>query len=76
MGLLFYLFLDIIQTDMGLLLFMLCCIYILWQILRDKAESRLKSAADKHWSDGALEVLLLSFDFFLYIALLSYNTEL
>ncbi|TQD71305.1 hypothetical protein C1H46_043161 [Malus baccata] len=24
-------------------------------ILKDKAESRLKTAADKHWSDGALE---------------------
>ncbi|CAI8586033.1 unnamed protein product [Vicia faba] len=28
-------------------------------ILKDIAESRLKSAADKHWSDGALEVNLL-----------------
>uniref|UniRef100_A0A2P2L9L5 Uncharacterized protein LOC8268106 isoform X1 n=1 Tax=Rhizophora mucronata TaxID=61149 RepID=A0A2P2L9L5_RHIMU len=25
-------------------------------ILKDKAQSRLKNAADKHWSDGALEV--------------------
>ncbi|XP_040372806.1 senescence-associated protein AAF, chlorolplastic isoform X4 [Rosa chinensis] len=25
------------------------------RILKDKAESRLKSVADKHWSDGALE---------------------
>ncbi|XP_052191581.1 senescence-associated protein AAF, chlorolplastic isoform X4 [Diospyros lotus] len=33
-------------------------------ILRDKAQSRLKSAADKHWSDGALEADLRRADFF------------
>lgn len=33
------------------------------QSLTDKAQSRLKKAADKHWSDGALEVPLL-FNFF------------
>lgn len=38
------------------------CIFIL-QILKDKAQSRLKTAADKHWSDGALEVFLLSLKF-------------
>ncbi|KAL5573870.1 hypothetical protein UlMin_023467 [Ulmus minor] len=32
-------------------------------ILKDKAESRLKSAADKHWSDGALEADLRRADF-------------
>jgi hypothetical protein len=26
------------------------------QILKEKAHSDLKRAADKHWSDGALEV--------------------
>lgn len=31
-----------------------------YQILKDKAQSRLKSAADQHWSDGALEVTLCS----------------
>ena len=29
---------------------------ILFQALREKAQSSLKSAADEHWSDGALEV--------------------
>jgi len=28
------------------------------QLLKDKAQSRLKNAADEHWSDGALEVTL------------------
>ncbi|XP_021812012.1 uncharacterized protein LOC110755149 isoform X2 [Prunus avium] len=32
-------------------------------ILKDKAESRLKTAADKHWSDGALEADLRRADF-------------
>ncbi|KAJ7964486.1 Senescence-associated family protein [Quillaja saponaria] len=32
-------------------------------ILKDKAESRLKSAADEHWSDGALEADLRLADF-------------
>ncbi|KAH7533792.1 hypothetical protein FEM48_Zijuj04G0169400 [Ziziphus jujuba var. spinosa] len=32
-------------------------------ILRDKAESRLKRAADKHWSNGALEADLRRADF-------------
>ncbi|KAM6567174.1 senescence-associated protein AAF, chloroplastic isoform X1 [Cannabis sativa] len=32
-------------------------------ILKDKAESRLKTAADKHWSDGALEADLRLADF-------------
>ncbi|XP_021296443.1 uncharacterized protein LOC110425773 [Herrania umbratica] len=32
-------------------------------ILKDKAQSRLKSAADKHWSDGALEADLRRADF-------------
>uniref|UniRef100_A0A5B6YJW2 Uncharacterized protein n=1 Tax=Davidia involucrata TaxID=16924 RepID=A0A5B6YJW2_DAVIN len=32
-------------------------------ILKDKAESRLKSAADQHWSDGALEADLRRADF-------------
>lgn len=31
-------------------------------ILKNKAESRLKSAADRHWSDGALEADLLRAD--------------
>lgn len=31
------------------------------QILKDKAKSRLKRAADKHWSDGALEVHVFVF---------------
>ena len=31
-----------------------------YQILKDKAQSKLKKVADKHWSDGALEVLLFS----------------
>lgn len=31
-----------------------------WQILKNKAESRLKKAADKHWSDGALEVMMVA----------------
>ncbi|KAL0332821.1 UNVERIFIED_CONTAM: Senescence-associated protein SPA15, chloroplastic [Sesamum calycinum] len=26
-----------------------------WQLLKNKAQSKLKRAADKHWSDGALE---------------------
>jgi hypothetical protein len=36
-------------------------VFILYalQILKDIAQSRLKSAADEHWSDGALEVNLL-----------------
>lgn len=29
------------------------------QILKDEAQSKLKNAADEHWSDGALEVNLL-----------------
>ncbi|PON89052.1 Coatomer beta subunit [Trema orientale] len=33
------------------------------RILKDKAESRLKTAADKHWSDGALEADLRRADF-------------
>ncbi|XP_047313319.1 senescence-associated protein SPA15, chloroplastic isoform X2 [Impatiens glandulifera] len=33
-------------------------------ILKEKAESRLKKAADKHWSDGALEADLRRADFF------------
>ncbi|GMP32516.1 hypothetical protein CsSME_00006234 [Camellia sinensis var. sinensis] len=33
-------------------------------ILKDKAQSRLKKAADKHWSDGALEADLRRADFF------------
>ncbi|XP_012077815.1 senescence-associated protein AAF, chlorolplastic isoform X2 [Jatropha curcas] len=32
-------------------------------ILKDRAQSRLKSAADKHWSDGALEADLRRADF-------------
>ncbi|XP_039027265.1 senescence-associated protein SPA15, chloroplastic-like isoform X3 [Hibiscus syriacus] len=32
-------------------------------ILKDKAQSRLKTAADKHWSDGALEADLRRADF-------------
>ncbi|KAK3218461.1 hypothetical protein Dsin_012431, partial [Dipteronia sinensis] len=32
-------------------------------ILKDKAESRLKNAADKHWSDGALDADLRLADF-------------
>ncbi|PIM97261.1 hypothetical protein CDL12_30270 [Handroanthus impetiginosus] len=32
-------------------------------ILKNKAQSRLKSAADKHWSDGALEADLKRADF-------------
>lgn len=32
-------------------------------ILKDEAESRLKTAADKHWSDGALEADLRRADF-------------
>ncbi|KAK9271732.1 hypothetical protein L1049_002095 [Liquidambar formosana] len=32
-------------------------------ILKDKAQSRLKSAADRHWSDGALEADLRRADF-------------
>ncbi|KAJ7960094.1 putative Senescence-associated protein [Quillaja saponaria] len=28
-------------------------------ILKDKAQSKLKAAADEHWSDGALEILML-----------------
>ncbi|KAL3525003.1 hypothetical protein ACH5RR_013375 [Cinchona calisaya] len=32
-------------------------------ILKNKAQSRLKSAADKHWSDGALEADLRRADF-------------
>lgn len=32
-------------------------------ILKNKAESRLKSAADRHWSDGALEADLRRADF-------------
>ncbi|XVF20599.1 hypothetical protein REPUB_Repub12eG0014500 [Reevesia pubescens] len=32
-------------------------------ILKDKAQSRLKRAADKHWSDGALEADLRRADF-------------
>ncbi|XP_027329244.1 senescence-associated protein AAF, chlorolplastic isoform X7 [Abrus precatorius] len=32
-------------------------------ILKDKAQSRLKSAADEHWSDGALEADLRLADF-------------
>ncbi|GMP32517.1 hypothetical protein CsSME_00006234 [Camellia sinensis var. sinensis] len=35
-----------------------------YQILKDKAQSRLKKAADKHWSDGALEADLRRADFF------------
>ncbi|RVW35023.1 hypothetical protein CK203_041947 [Vitis vinifera] len=38
-------------------------------ILKDKAQSRLKSAADKHWSDGALEVSLPSL-YYLILTLL------
>lgn len=37
------------------------------QILKNKAQSRLKIAADRHWSDGALEVLSLSPLLILYI---------
>lgn len=33
---------------------------VFFQILTDKAQSKLKKVADKHWSDGALEVLLFS----------------
>lgn len=40
-----------------------------YQILKDKAQSRLKSAADKHWSDGALEVSLPSL-YYLILTLL------
>ncbi|KAJ9172978.1 hypothetical protein P3X46_016162 [Hevea brasiliensis] len=32
-------------------------------VLKDRAQSRLKSAADKHWSDGALEADLRRADF-------------
>lgn len=35
------------------------------QIIKDKAESRLKSVANKHWSDGALEVTY--FDVYLVV---------
>lgn len=37
-------------------------VYFLYalQILKDIAQTRLKSAADEHWSDGALEVNLLN----------------
>ncbi|MQL41500.1 hypothetical protein EI012_26695, partial [Escherichia coli] len=31
--------------------------------MKDKAQSRLKSAADEHWSDGALEADLRLADF-------------
>ncbi|GLU10671.1 hypothetical protein SLE2022_274570 [Rubroshorea leprosula] len=31
------------------------CLHHIATILKDKAQSRLKKAADKHWSDGALE---------------------
>jgi hypothetical protein len=32
------------------------CICISVQVLKERAESDLKKAADNHWSDGALEV--------------------
>lgn len=35
---------------------MLKCFSTFMQMLKDRAESRIKKAADKHWSDGALEV--------------------
>lgn len=52
-----------------------CLIVSLWWIFGDlyieqsltyKAQSQLKRAADKHWSDGALEVLLL-YNYFIII---------
>ncbi|XP_022771919.1 uncharacterized protein LOC111314632 isoform X2 [Durio zibethinus] len=39
------------------------CLHHIATILKDKAESRLKTAADKHWSDGALEADLRRADF-------------
>ncbi|KAH9675401.1 Senescence-associated protein AAF chlorolplastic [Citrus sinensis] len=39
------------------------CLHHIATILKDKAESRLKHAADKHWSDGALEADLRRADF-------------
>lgn len=30
--------------------------FTLLQIIKDRAQTKLKTAADKHWSDGALEV--------------------
>ncbi|BBG99684.1 senescence-associated family protein [Prunus dulcis] len=39
------------------------CLHHIAMILKDKAESRLKTAADKHWSDGALEADLRRADF-------------
>ncbi|XP_039034823.1 senescence-associated protein SPA15, chloroplastic-like isoform X2 [Hibiscus syriacus] len=33
------------------------CLHHIATVLRDKAQSRLKTAADKHWSDGALEFM-------------------
>lgn len=33
-----------------------CAFIYHMQILKDKAQSNLKRAADQHWSDGALEV--------------------
>lgn len=39
------------------------CLHEIATILKDKAQSRLKNAADKHWSDGALEADLRLADF-------------
>ncbi|KAF8398980.1 hypothetical protein HHK36_014845 [Tetracentron sinense] len=39
------------------------CLHHIATILKDKAQSRLKSAADQHWSDGALEADLRRADF-------------
>jgi len=43
----------------GIMFFFVYFLYEL-QILKDIAQTRLKSAADEHWSDGALEVNLLN----------------
>lgn len=40
------------------------------QILKDKAKSELKRAADQHWSDGALEVYISSSKWFFTLYLL------
>lgn len=43
------------------------------QTFKDKARSDLKRAADQHWSDGALEVsvisVIVSVDLFLFLML-------
>ncbi|XP_020252028.1 uncharacterized protein LOC109829255 isoform X2 [Asparagus officinalis] len=39
------------------------CLHHITSILKDKAKSKLKRAADQHWSDGALEADLRRADF-------------